>query len=107
MRSVLPGQNPDLEREARRKGACRDEALALEDDAPAVAALLAHDIAEDAALLEPVVAVCAAQLLLHIERNDWQRDQLRVRMFQAGARFCAVILEHDRVAKALILREVE
>src|SRR5581483_1909196 len=107
MRAVFLGKYPEFEREARREGAGSDKALILENHTLSIAALLADDIAEDAAFLEAVVAVRAAQLLLDAERDDRQCDQLRVRMLEAGPGLGAVILEHDRVAEPLVLGEVE
>src|SRR5262249_30185073 len=61
---------------------------------------------EDAALLHLVIEACAVQLLLHQGRNDGQRDQLRVWMFERSAGGLAIILEQDDAAEALVLLQI-
>ena len=61
-----------------------------------LAHFLPDDIAEDAAFALLKMPLRAVQLFLHLARQDWQRDQLRVRVLERRARGRTVILEnHD------------
>src|SRR5271165_6234225 len=77
------------------------------DDAFAGVALLADDVAKDAALFFVVVVPTAVHFLAYAAGDDGQGDELGMRMFDRGASGFAVILENQDVAEALIVLEVQ
>src|SRR5213594_682682 len=105
--AVTRGQDPRLERKARREGGDGHEAVALDDEPAAASTLLPHDVAPHAALLDLPVLGGAGQLLGDHDRNDGQRDELRVRMLERSAGGLAVILEDEDGLEAAILLEIE
>ena len=73
---VAPGDDPGLEGEAGGVGGKGEEVVGFDHDALLLGALLPHNVAEDASLLEIVVAFRPVEFLLHALRHHRQRDQL-------------------------------
>ena len=106
-RAMPGGQDPSLEGKARGEGGDRHEAVPVDDEPSATAPLLAHDVTPHAALLDVPELGGAGQLLGDHDRDDGERDELRVRMLQRGAGGLAVILEDEDGLEAAILLEIE
>ena len=85
-RLVALGQDPGLEREARRIGRDGEKSIVLGDHAHAGFGLLPDDVAEDAALLVNVILLGAFQFLEHVLGHNRQRDELPVGVLQGRAR---------------------
>src|SRR3989442_11666014 len=104
-RAMPGGQDPSLEGKARGEGGDRHEAVPVDDEPSATAPLLAHDVTPHAALLDVPELGGAGQLLGDHDRDDGERDELRMRMLQRGAGGLAVILEDEDGLEAAILLE--
>ena len=85
-RPVTPRQQPGLERKPRRVRRERDDVGVFLDDAASGGDLLPDDVAEDAALLGREVPPRALDLFAHEIGHDRQRDELRMRVLERGAR---------------------
>jgi hypothetical protein len=92
---------------AWRVGREGDGVGGLRDDPRALGRLLVEDVAVEAALAVVEVRARLVQLVGDRQRHDGRRDDLRVRMLEAGARAGAVVLEHDRGAEAPVTAEVD
>src|SRR5262245_10564539 len=93
-------QQPRLEGTARRVRRQRDDFGVLVNDAPAGGHLLANDVAEHAPLFRREMPPRAFDFLADVDRDDWQRDELRMRVLEGRAGPCAMVLEHENVAEA-------
>ncbi len=66
-------------------------------------ALLADDVAENAALFFVVIVPAVVDLFSYASRDDGQRDQLRVRVVDGRPGGFSVILENEDVAEPLVI----
>src|SRR5579859_8045771 len=105
--AVNLGEQPHLEGKARGVGSDADEMFVLADDALAGIALLADDVAEDAALLFVVIVPAVVDFFADAAGNNGKRDELRMRVLDGSAGGFAVILEDEDIAETLVVLEVE
>src|SRR5450755_220307 len=77
------------------------------DDALAGVALLADDVAKNAAFLFVVIMPTVVDLFAHAARDDGQGDELGVGMLEGSAGGFAMIFENEDVAEALVVFEIE
>src|SRR5712672_2716883 len=96
-------QQPHFKREARSVRCNRNEMLVFADDAFAGVALLANNVAENAALFFVVVVPAVIDFFAHAPRNNRKRNQLRMRMLEGSAGSFAMIFENENVTKALVV----
>jgi len=75
--------------------------LILADYAFTGVALLANDVAENAAFFFVVVVPAIIDFFAHAPRNNGKRNQLRMRMLQGSAGSFAMIFENENVANRL------
>jgi hypothetical protein len=68
--------------------------------------LLPDDVAEDTALLQVKVAPAPVDLLLHLDRHDGQRDELRMGMLEGRSGGQSLVLEDQRVLESAVLLQV-
>ena len=94
---MLFGKNPGLKRKPRRVRRKRDEVFVLRNHAIADFALLLDNIAENAALLIDVILLGAFNFLGDVNRNDGQRNQLRMCVLHRCSSGVAVILENQNI----------
>src|SRR5208337_5371995 len=102
-RLMALGQDPGLERKARRVRSQRKKSLILANDAHAGLRLLMNDVAENAALFVDVILFRTLQFLDHVFGHDGQRDELSVPVFQRRAGQGSVVLEDENVLEAAVL----
>ena len=67
---------------ARSVKAKRDKVFVLRRNANARLCLLAQYVAKDAAFFVGEILLCAFQFFHHLLGQNWQRNELRVRMVQ-------------------------
>src|ERR1041384_4657070 len=104
---MLLRQNPRLKRKARRVWSQRQEVFVLIHNARSVINFLPDDVAENAALFVQEILLCALQFFDHVDRNNGQRDQLRMGVLERFTRSFTVVLENEDVLEPLVLLQVE
>src|SRR5580700_1850948 len=104
---MLLRQNPGFERKSRSVRGQRDEVLVLSDHSSTAIHLLPDDVAEHATFLVEEILLRTFQFLRNVDRQDRQRDQLRVRMLQRGSGCLAMILENQDVLESPVFLQIE
>src|SRR5260370_15168078 len=100
-------QQQKLERKPRRIRSDHHEPFVFENQSAPVMALLVDYVAENTALLQGIIVPGSLQFLLDTQLHDGQGNQLRVWMFETGARFGTVVLENQEIAKPHVFRQVQ
>src|ERR1700733_316961 len=104
---MLLGQNPGLKRKPRRVRSQSQKIFVLRHHARARFNFLANNVAEHTALFIDVILLGAFELFDHIDRENWQRNQLRVRMLQRSSSWLAMILETQDVLEPPVFLEIK
>src|SRR3984885_10614273 len=89
-------------RRRRSEDLHRDKALALEHDSGLIFNFPLHHMTEHAFANIVIVAQRLVQSVANLARNHRSRDQLRMRMLQAGAGIEPVVLEDRDVVHAMV-----
>src|SRR5712671_5904510 len=98
---------PGFERKTRRVGRECQEVFVFSHDANTVLGFLPNDVAEHATLFVNVVLLRSLNFFDHINRQNWQRDQLRVGMLERCSSRFSMILENQDVLEAPIFLEIQ
>src|SRR5450755_1725249 len=101
------GQNPGLKRKPRSIRSQRQKILILGHYANPAIQFLPDRVTKDAALFIDVILLRSIQFFNHVNRQNRQRDQLRVRMLERSARRFSMILKKQNVLKPPVFLKIE
>src|ERR1035441_10225505 len=104
---VALGEDPGFKWKSRSIGRESQKVFVFRYHSNAVVDFLPDDVAKNTALFVDVILLGSLQFLHHVNGQNRQRDQLRVRVLERGAGGFSVVLEKQNVFEAPIFLQIE